>query len=410
MKNIPLTRFLLCSLFVIGCQRNEVTEVFPESQSSLSQKCAETVIPNEYLIRYKNGVTEIVTAQSQNEFIEDFLKPRLQDVDHVEFHKFIYLDANLRPFFMHQASNSAPQSWGQDRIEVGYVHSLGYRGQDIRVAIIDSAVDVFHPALQDKIQQNLTEASGLPNKDDDGNGLIDDVWGWNFYEDKAIDSSTLFHAHGTHVVGIIAGSTNEWTGVAPQAKIIPVSFMSNDGYGSVAAAVNSIRYAKSRGAQIINASWGGPLCSKILEEEIKAVTDSGILFVAASGNDGVDLDWQPQYPAAFNFDLQLTVAASRPSDYLAGFSNTSYHLVHLAAPGDSIWSTLPNGQFGYLSGTSMAAPFVSGAAAVLMSARPDFTPHLIKKALLKGVDVRSYRVQSSGRLNLKRSLEILLTW
>jgi subtilisin family serine protease len=124
----------------------------------------------------------------------------------------------------------------------------------------------------------------------------------------------------------------------------------------------------------------------------------------------VDLDWQPQYPAAFNFDLQLTVAASRPSDYLAGFSNTSYHLVHLAAPGDSIWSTLPNGQFGYLSGTSMAAPFVSGAAAVLMSARPDFTPHLIKKALLKGVDVRSYRVQSSGRLNLKRSLEILLTW
>lgn len=400
---------LVCFTITSGCQKNTVAEVFPESQASLSASCAELVIPNEYLIRYKSGKTEVVTSESIDHFIANTLNVKIDQISLVELHKSIRIDPNQAPL---RVANSTPlpsQSWGQDIIESSYAYASGFTGSGVTIAVIDTAVDIDHPALKNQIAINLPEQEGLEGQDDDNNGLIDDIYGWDFYWDQKIDSQTAFHEHGTHVAGIISGNTSAWRGVAPDARIIPISFMSNDGYGNVASAVNSIRYAKSRGAQIINASWGGPTCSSILEQEIKSVTESGILFVAASGNNGSDLDWSPQYPATFNFPLQITVAATRPSDHLAGFSNTSFRIVHLGAPGDGIWSTLPSGQFGYLSGTSMAAPFVSGAAAVLLSARPDLSPQIIRQAILVGVDPRDYRVQTTGRLNLRRSLDHILS-
>jgi len=400
--------YAITILFLFACQKKEVSTVFPESQSALSASCAASVIPNQFLVRYTDGVTELIHASSTESFIESYIKPNLNTIEYAEFNKWVRLDSDLNISELNQ-ENTPSRSWGQDMIQSDYAHSLGFAGSQIKIAVIDTTIDITHQSLADQIAINSIELDGATDVDDDGNGFVDDIYGWDFYEDKKIDVNSDFHSHGTHVAGIIAGNASNWKGIAPSSKIIPISFMSNDGHGSVASAVNSIRYAKSRGAQIINASWGGPICSKLLEDEIKNVTDSGILFVSASGNNGTDLDLQPQYPAAFNFPLQITVAATRPSDFLAGFSNTSFRLVHIAAPGEGIWSTLPNNQYGFLSGTSMAAPFVSGAAAVLMSARPDLSPTQIRHAILDGVDIKTYRVLTSGRLNLRKSLDLTLS-
>jgi subtilisin family serine protease len=217
-----------------------------------------------------------------------------------------------------------------------------------------------------------------------------------------------FDDHGSHVAGIVVADPNfgRASGVAPAAKIIPVSFMYR-GEGSIQGAIQSINYAVKRGAQVINASWGGPTCSKILFDTIHSLADRSILFVSASGNLGLDLDRYPDYPAAFVTPANLVVAASNSGDFLAGFSNTSFEFVHIGAPGDRILSTVPGG-YGVMSGTSMAAPMVAGAAALLLSARPRATLAELRAALLSSVDFKNYRVSSRGRLNVEAALNHLL--
>lgn len=140
------------------------------------------------------------------------------------------------------------------------------------------------------------------------------------------------------------------------------------------------------------------------------LNNKGILIVVAAGNDGTDIDYSPDYPAAFNMPNQLTVAASTASDFMASWSNSGFSLVHLAAPGADILSTLPGGRTGYMSGTSMAAPFVTGAAALLWSDRPQATVSDIKTALLRSVDVtpnHEFKVQTLGRMNVQKALDEL---
>ena len=140
------------------------------------------------------------------------------------------------------------------------------------------------------------------------------------------------------------------------------------------------------------------------------LNNKGILVVVAAGNDGTDIDYSPDYPAAFNMPNQLTVAASTAADYMASWSNSGFSLVHLAAPGADILSTLPGNRLGYMSGTSMAAPFVTGAAALLWSDRPQATALQIKSALMQSVDVTAtheFKVQTMGRMNVKKALDTL---
>jgi len=140
------------------------------------------------------------------------------------------------------------------------------------------------------------------------------------------------------------------------------------------------------------------------------LNNKGVLVVVASGNDGTDIDYAPDYPAAFNMPNQLTVAASTASDYMASWSNSGFNLVHLAAPGSEILSTLPKNRIGYMNGTSMAAPFVAGAAALLWSDRPQATVGQVRSALLRSVDVtpnHEYKVQTLGRMNVKKALDEL---
>lgn len=383
---------------------------FPESSSSssISNECSQQIIPGQYLVKWKDGTIQSIQATNDQEFIDSVLDPHIDEIEKVEYNKKIQLLPAAPSDFNVQSSPSI--TWGQTMSQVASAWSEGYEGQGIKVAIIDTTMDINHTALSPNLMINSAELNGSAGVDDDANGLNDDVYGWNFFTNTPLTLSTTPHEHGTHVGGIVGGASQTgptWSGIAPQASLLPVSFMSNDGEGSAESAINSIRYAKSRQVQIINASWGGPICSELLRDEIASLEQSNILFVAASGNDGLDLDRNPQYPAAFSLPSLISIAAIQPSGVLASFSNTSYTYVHLVAPGSSIWSTLPGNQYGSMSGTSMAAPFVSGAAAVLLSARPNATLNQLRSALLTGIDSGSYRVQTSGRLNVYKALQAI---
>lgn len=165
---------------------------------------------------------------------------------------------------------------------------------------------------------------------------------------------------------------------------------------------------------MINASWGGAFCSQSLRDKIASLRSRGVLFVAAAGNNGdgnqtygTDLAVLPVFPAALALPGQITVGASTARDYMAGFSNFSYELVDIVAPGSRILSTYPGGRTKVLDGTSMAAPFVSGAAALLMGFRPRATVADVKQALLKGADRGPFAVSTQGRLNVRASIEEL---
>lgn len=239
------------------------------------------------------------------------------------------------------------------------------------VAVIDDGVDLTHPDLVDRAWVNPGETAG-DGIDNDGNGLVDDVNGWDFcHNDNTLhDPGDDFH--GTHVAGSIAASGNGTgiAGVAPSIRIMAIKFLGNDpACGTDMQAAKAIAYARSMGARIINASWGGLGNSTTIRLAIAAA--SNVLVVAAAGNDGTDNDGlSPVYPASYDLPNILSVAAVHNEGSLSDFSNVGRTTVDIAAPGEDIMSALPGDQWGLLSGTSMAAANASGVAALAASARP----------------------------------------
>ena len=285
-------------------------------------------------------------------------------------------------------------------------------GNSVIVAVIDSGVDYNHPDLQNNIWSNTAET---PNNgiDDDNNGLVDDIRGWDFAnnDNNPMDDNR----HGTHVAGIIAAQGNNGiggSGVAWAAKIMPLKFLALDGRGSTSSAIRAIQYASQMGAKIANNSWGGAANSLALRDAIIAANQAGMLFIAAAGNNttGVNNDTTPTYPANYPIANVLSVAATTNSDGLASFSNFGPRTVHVAAPGAGIYSTVPNRGYALLSGTSMAAPVVAGMAAILLAANPNLTVAQVKDAILTGADPiagLSTRVVTGGRVNLFRSVQAI---
>ncbi|ODG94049.1 MULTISPECIES: S8 family serine peptidase [Bacillaceae] len=233
----------------------------------------------------------------------------------------------------------APESW------TNFSSKLAKPEAQVVVGVIDTGVDINHPDLAGKIWKNTKE---IPNNkiDDDHNGYVDDVNGWDFYN----DDNTVYDAldgdeHGTHVSGTIAAalegpnlSDNKGVvGVAPNVKILPLKFIGPDG-GTSADAIEAIEYAKSMGVKITNNSWGGGEYDPLLEE---AIANSNSLFVAAAGNDGMDNDEEGSYPASFESSNILSVAAVDNKGNLAPFSNYGAESVDVAAPGVDIMSSVP---------------------------------------------------------------------
>ncbi len=279
---------------------------------------------------------------------------------------------------------------------------------EVIVAILDTGIDYTHPDLQDNIWRNTGEIAGN-GIDDDNNGFVDDYYGYHFNIFGNDSDPFDGHSHGTHVAGTVAATGNNSfgvTGVAYQvASVMAVKVLSDSGSGYTSDIAAGIRYAVDNGATVINASLGGGGYSQTLYNAINYARQNNVLFVAAAGNNGSNNDSRPTYPASYNLDNIISVAATDRNDQLASFSNYGQS-VDLGAPGVSILSTVPGG-YSFYSGTSMAAPHVAGAAAVLRSQIPGASYADIKNLLLENVDVVSglnNLVATDGRLNLNHAL------
>lgn len=269
--------------------------------------------------------------------------------------------------------------------------------RSVVVAVIDTGVDFSHADLRTNIWLNSKEIANN-GKDDDRNGYVDDILGWNFADNNnyPIDDD----GHGTHVAGIIAARENNigMVGIAPNVRIMPLDVFRGRS-GSISSIIKAVKYAKSNGATIVNMS----LTTTGYQQSLKDLmaTASNILFVSASGNDAQNNNIYPKYPTNFNLPNNISVGSIEKNGTWSAFANYGTS-VHIAAPGGSIYSTLPNNRYGYKGGTSMAAPHVAGVAALVKSAYPNYTPAQIKNRLtststklssLKG------RVSSGGLVN-----------
>jgi subtilisin family serine protease len=245
--------------------------------------------------------------------------------------------------------------------------SIETGSQQIVVAVIDTGLNYNLPIFSGNIYTNKAELDGQTGVDDDDNGCIDDIHGCDF---AAKDGDPMdVYGHGTHVSGTIGANGANGTdivGVAWNVTLLPIRFLDDQGKGTLDNAIASIDYATKMKANIISASWGGGGFSQLLMEAITRSRDAGILFIAAAGNDANNNDSSPTYPASFQIDNIISVAAIDPAGNIADFSNIGKSSVHIAAPGVDITSHTMKGQESW-SGTSMAAPHVTGVAALLLS-------------------------------------------
>jgi subtilisin family serine protease len=295
------------------------------------------------------------------------------------------------------ADIDAPEAW-----------SLSTGSNSVVVAVLDSGMDHTHPDLAANVWTNPGEiaANGV---DDDGNGYIDDVRGWNFLNGN--NTTTDSNTHGTHVSGILGASGNNGagiSGVAWQVKLMPLKFLNSSGFGATSTAIAAINYARVKGAHIINHSWGVAAFSQPLKDAIDAAGAAGILNVCAADNgNGTNEDVTPNYPSGYASASVLAVANTTHTDALSSSSNYGPTSVHLGAPGSSILSTLPGGGYGLNSGTSMATPHVSGIAALLKAYKPALTGEDLKAILQSSVEVipaLTGRTSTGGRANAFRAL------
>ncbi|MGE3974749.1 MAG: S8 family peptidase [Bdellovibrionales bacterium] len=298
-------------------------------------------------------------------------------------------------------------SWKQVDSERAWDLDIGKR--KVVVAVIDSGIDIRHRDLVNNIWKNSRET--LNGVDDDQNGKVDDIYGWDFaHNDASPLADSKSENHGTHVSGIIGAQVNNAEGIlgqSPNVLIMPLRFIKSIGTGSTSDAIRAIDYAIEKKADIINASWGGSNYSKALFEAVERSRKAGILFVTAAGNNGQNLETKSWYPALYPSDNILSVAASAKDDQLTSFSNYGRSKVDVAAPGLNIFSTYNQSSYGSMSGTSMASPLVAGLAAHVKSVNDRLDYKQIKKVILASVDRQTFltnKVRAGGRVNAYKAI------
>jgi subtilisin family serine protease len=327
---------------------------------------------------------------------------RSPDVEYAELNHVVSICAEPNdPWYASQ--------WALTRIAAAEAWDTCRGSEQIVVAVIDTGIDYTHRDLRDNVWRNEAELYGLPGVDDDDNGYVDDVYGYNFAYNNSdpVDD----HGHGTHCAGIIAAEGNngiDTTGVCWKAQIMSIKILDAQGDGTSADAVPAIYYAVANGADVISGSWGGPDESQLVKEAVAYARRQGVIVVAAAGNKDTDT---PFYPAAYP-DV-IAVAATEPSDarwYLSNYGNW----VDVAAPGRDILSLRAAGALGNtgpdpftskLSGTSMAAPYVAGACALLLAANPLLTCDEVEQIVLStGDPIASGICASNSRLNVAKAM------
>ena len=310
------------------------------------------------------------------------------------------------------ALNNLGQDGGKAGADIGALNAWKktHGSNEVVVAVLDSGVDYTHVDLRSNM---WLRPENLPRYTDDELGTFNDEHGFN--ETDQVTDPMDDNGHGTHCAGIIGAEGDNSEGIAGinwQVKIMPLKFLGRGGFGTTADAIKAINYAIDRkkhgiNVRVINASWGSTSKSKALEDVIRAAGEQGILFVAAAGNDGSDNDRRPHYPSNYDLPNVISVAALDRNDQLTSFSNFGIKTVHVAAPGKDILSTWLNDAYRDASGTSMAAPQVSGVAALILSKEPNLSVEKLKARILKSVDKLESlngRVASGGRINAAKAV------
>jgi len=314
------------------------------------------------------------------------------------------------------------QAWGLKKSDAARAWSVSKGSKDVIVAVIDTGIDENHEDLKTNLWVNPGE-TGLDSKnhdksnnqvDDDTNGFVDDVHGWNFVSNNnRLDDN---HGHGTHIAGIIgaeAGNKKGISGIAPNVSIMVLKYFdpkvpNTDNLKNTVAAM---QYAVKMGAHIINYSGGGTDYSQEEYEAVKLAENKGVLFVAAAGNERSNSDQHHYYPADYKLKNIISVTAIDPTTEVLPSSNYGTETVDIAAPGQNILSCLPHNSYGLMTGTSQATAFVTGAAVLVMAHKNQyFQAEEVKKYILATGDTSSSLVaktRTSRQLNLFKSLTIL---
>ncbi|EQC51993.1 S8 family peptidase [Bacteriovorax sp. DB6_IX] len=390
---------------------------------SLAVLCSASVFAqnfNGYIVKLKNGAESlpimknmgdvksvttsfgsyaVIKGQDLDNKSLGFLKSD-PNVEYVEKNWIVTLDSTVHTEKETNMDTGFSKQWGllNDGRNSGGWFSRGKEGEDVNavkaweitkgsneivVAVIDTGVDHTHPDLKENMWVNDAEKNGIEGVDDDGNGYVDDIYGYDFANKDGDPMDG--HSHGTHCAGNIGASHNGTgvMGVMANVKMMGIKFLTDRGSGETIDAISSIEYAIKNGAHIMSNSWGGGERSEALKEAIVAAKDAGILFVAAAGNSRSDNDARPTYPANYDVENVITVGAMDGKGNRSSFSNYGKTSVHVFAPGSNIYSTTKNGGYQKMSGTSMATPIVSGVLGLLLANEPGITVEDAKRRLIE---------------------------
>lgn len=363
-----------------------------------------------------NATAQSVAAQyaamSNVIYAEPNFEIKLDDpIQKIEPHEAPYLEPLENqpndPLFNEQwALNNSGADGGTKRADLDALKAWATTkgSEEVVVAVLDSGVDYNHVDLRENM---WTRPANVPAYTDDELGKFNDINGYDATPE--IRDPMDDNGHGTHCAGIIGAEGDNGEGIAGinwQVKIMPLKFLGRGGTGTTNDAIEAINYAIDRkkngvNVRIISASWGSNSRSKALEDTIRAAGDAGILFVAAAGNDGTDNDGRPHFPSNYDLANVISVAALDRTDNLASFSNFGVKTVHVAAPGKAIVSTWLGNDYREASGTSMATPYVSGVAALIIASEPGISMKNLRERILKTADKLDSldgKVLSGGRI------------
>ncbi|MGC9517315.1 MAG: S8 family serine peptidase [Methanomicrobiales archaeon] len=300
--------------------------------------------------------------------------------------------------------------WGTPGADINAINAWNTNtgSNDVIIAILDTGIHLNHNDLLQNLWINRGE---IPNDgiDNDGNGYIDDYYGWDFFNNDNDPSDD--NGHGTMVAGVIAAIGNNnlgITGVMWNAQIMSLKFLDDDGYGYDSDALNAILYANQMGADIINNSWESDNYSKTLKDALEM---SKALIVCAAGNDSKNNDLIPDYPSSYSSLNILSVASTDADDYITYFTNYGIKSVDVAAPGVDVYSTTIGNSYGFFSGTSASTAFVSGLAGLIKSLRPELTNIQIKNTIINNVDVKTSligKILTGGRINASKAINNII--